>query len=672
MRPLLRGLGLVSVLSLAGASLAACSPAPPDPRPAAEALVEALDAGDLSAVPMTGVEPAAATETLTTAYGSLEAVDRDHSLVSVAVDEDSAEGDGPATATGTIRTVWDMDETDNDFTYETRATWELDEESDRWQLRFDPALLAPDLAAGESLAVSYEPAPRGEILGAGGDVLVTERPVVRVGIDKTRAEADTWESSARALAELVGVDPDAYAERVAAAGERAWVEAIVLRDDETRTATDAEIAAIPGAAANPDTLPLAPTRTFARPLLGSVGQATAEIIEASDGRVSAGDQVGLSGLQSAYDATLAGTAGLTVSRYSAEGEPVAELFSAEPAPGADVETTLDRDLQALADSLIADSASPASIVAVRPSDGAVLAAASGPEDNGYNTALLGRYAPGSTFKVVTALAMLRDGATPETEVQCPETITVDGRSFKNYDGYPESSLGTITLAEALAQSCNTVFIQAAGDLGAPALAEAAAALGLTAEAATGLEAFLGSVAADSTGTELGANGIGQGVVQSSPLGMATVMASVVAGGTVQPRLVVDPAPEGAASATGSPAESTPPSESDSSSASDSSSSAAPAESALTDEEAGTLAAMMAGTVERGTLTDLQSVPGAAVIGKSGTAEYDAEQNAHAWVIAAQEDLAVVAFVEDGQGGSQTAGPLVRDFLTGAREASAAE
>ncbi|GAA3711503.1 penicillin-binding transpeptidase domain-containing protein [Zhihengliuella alba] len=669
MRPLSRGLGLVTVLCLAGASLAACNPAPPDPRPAAEALVDALEAGDLTAVPMRGTEPAAATEALTTAYGPLEDVDREHSVVDVAVDEDSADGNGPVTATGTVRTVWDVDETDRDFVYETQAVWELDGEADAWRLRFEPSVLAPDLTAGESLAIAYEPAPRGEILGAAEEPLVTDRPVVRVGIDKTRAEAEAWEDSARALAELVGIDPDAYAERVAAAGERAWVEAIVLRDDETRTATDTEISAIPGAAAHADTLPLAPTRSFARPLLGTVGQATAEIVEASDGRVSAGDQVGRSGLQSAYDAVLAGTAGLTVTRNSAEGEPVAELFAAGPVPGASVETTLDRELQSLADSLIADSASPASIVAVRPSDGAVLAAASGPEDNGYNTALLGRYAPGSTFKVVTALAMLRDGATPETEVQCPETITVDGRSFKNYDGYPEDALGTITLAEALAQSCNTVFIQAAVDLGAQPLADAAAALGLTAEAATGLEAFLGSVPTGSTGTELGANGIGQGVVQSSPLGMATVMASVVAGAPVQPRLVVDPAPE----ATAGDSESASPSASASASASEPASpsaSAAPDGNPLTAEEAGTLAAMMAGTVERGTLTDLQSVPGAAVIGKSGTAEYDADRNAHAWVIAAQEDLAVVAFVEDGEGGSQTAGPLVREFLTGAREASA--
>ncbi|MDN6332580.1 MAG: penicillin-binding protein, partial [Micrococcaceae bacterium] len=64
---------------------------------------------------------------------------------------------------------------------------------------------------------------------------------------------------------------------------------------------------------------------------------------------------------------------------------------------------------------------------------------------------------------------------------------------------------------------------------------------------------------------------------------------------------------------------------------------------------------------------LQKVPGPKVYGKSGTAEYDADENAHAWVIAVQGDLAVAAFVSEGIGGAQTAGPLVADFLTGVQK-----
>jgi cell division protein FtsI/penicillin-binding protein 2 len=190
----------------------------------------------------------------------------------------------------------------------------------------------------------------------------------------------------------------------------------------------------------------------------------------------------------------------------------------------------------------------------------------------------------------------------------------------------------------VAQSCNTVFLEGASKVKAPALADAAASLGLALSPATGAASFLGSVPEDSTGTELAANGIGQGVVQASALGMATVAASVQNGATVSPHLVADPKPDAAAKP----------------------------KNPLTAAEAKALSGMMAQVVDHGTLKDLKSVPGPAVIGKSGTAEYDAERNAHAWSIAAQGDLAVAVFVGDGSGGAQTAGPILAEFLTDAQ------
>ena len=279
-------------------------------------------------------------------------------------------------------------------------------------------------------------------------------------------------------------------------------------------------------------------------------------------------------------------------------------------------------------------------MAIRPSDGAILAAANGPTSNGYNTAMVAQVRPGSTFKVVSALAMLRSGYTPSSKVECPQTTELDGRTFKNFTGYPTDSLGTITLSEAIAQSCNTVFINASKKVEMSAVADAAASLGLTAEPATGSAAFLGSVPADSTGTEHAANMIGQGVVEASPLGMATVAASVAKGSTVSPHLVADPAPAAAA------APQTP----------------------LTAEEAEQLKKLMSGTVDHGTVTDLQDVPGPAVQAKTGTAEYGdgSKDLRHTWVIAIQGDLAVAVFVETGFSGAETGGPLMKEFLTKAQ------
>jgi len=635
MSALRRSAVALSVAALALGSLSACSAGAPDPAPVADELVSAINSGDFSKVQFASSDAQAVAKAQETAFGPMGDIKHNSTVSSVAEDEE--ETDGVKTATADITTVWDVDETDKDLSYTTKAVWEYDKDAEQWKLRFDPSVLAPDLETGGYLKASYQAADRGSITAAGGKKIVTNRPVIRVGIDKTRTEKANWEKSAAQLAELVDIDEEQYAKTVLAAGDKASVQAIVLRDDATREVTDAEINKIPGATFQDDEIPLAPTRSFARPLLGSVGEATAEIIKKSEGKIKSGDQVGMSGLQSAYNDTLSGADGVVVSRYNSENKAEAELFTAEPVAGKDVETTLDMDLQQSADQLLEDADSNSAIVAIRPSDGSVLAASSGPVDAGLNTALQGAYAPGSSFKVISALSMLREGSTPDSEVKCPASTVVDGKTFKNYDGYPAAQLGTIPLSEAIAQSCNTVFVNQGAEIGGKKLAEAAAALGLTGEDGTGAGAVLGSVPDDSEGTTQAANMIGQGVVQASPLGMATVAASVQAKSTVQPKLVLSPEPQVPA---------TPKSE-------------------LTENEAEQLASMMAEVIDHGTLKDLNSLPGAKIIGKSGTAEYDSERNAHAWAIVAQGDLAVAAFVEDGDGGAQSAGPLVKAMLQAA-------
>ena len=627
-----RSVAALSVASVAMAALSACSAGAPDPAPSADALVSAMNSGDFGSVQFAGTSPEDAAKAQETAFGAMGEIKHTSTVRSVAEDEE--EQDGVKTATASITTVWDIDKSDKDLSYDTQAVWEFDKESDSWKLRFDPSILAPEFETGDYLKAAFDPAARGSITDAEGESIVSNRPVIRVGMDKTHTGKENWESSAKKLAKLVDIDEQAYAQRVMAAGDKAWVEAIVLRDDATREVTDEEIKGIPGAGFHNDELPLAPTRSFARPLLGSVGKATAENIEKSEGKVKAGDQVGQSGLQAAYNDTLAGTAGVSVSQYNAEDEAVAELITTAPVAGKDLKTTLDTGLQETADELLAEAESNSAIVVIRPSDGSVLAASSGPVSSGLNTSLQASYAPGSSFKVVSALAMLRDGATPGTEVKCPATTVVDGKSFKNYDGYPAAAVGTIPLSEAIAQSCNTVFVNQGTEIGGNNLAEAAAALGLLAEDGTGAGAVFGSVPEDSEGTTQAANMIGQGVVEASPLGMATVMASIQAKSTVQPKLILAPEPQAPAK---------------------------PA-STLSEEEAGQLSTMMAEVVDHGTLEDLKAVGSGKIIGKSGTAEYDGEKNAHAWAIAAQGDLAVAAFVEDGDGGAQTAGPLVKSML----------
>ncbi|QWZ10710.1 penicillin-binding protein [Nocardioides panacis] len=629
-------LGNLTAALLVTLPLAGCTGGPQGPsvQDAAGELAAALSAGRLTTVAFSGGTPQQAQGLWTRAVDGLG-----DSKPRVQVGKVTEGADGkPSTAT--LSYVWRLAGNAQPWTYDTTA--ELTRGGDdAWQVRLDPSLVYPDLKQGESLRLTPVDPDRADITGAGGSRLVTERPVLRFGIDKGTVPAASAGASARRLARLVGVDPAAYAERVRAAGPKAFVEAIVLRPADAGSKRGAA-GQIPGAAVVGDTLPLAPTREFARPILGSVGPVTAEIVKESDGAYRAGDEAGLSGLEARYDERLRGTPGADVEVVDAKGQG-REVFSVDPQPGDPLATTLDPRLQRLAERVLGGVSPASALVAIRPSSGDVLAAASGPGGGGLSTATVGQYAPGSTFKVVTSLALLRSGLEPSSTMFCPETVVVDGKRFKNYDDYPADGTGRIPLSLAVANSCNTAFIGERETVDQPELARAAASLGLGVDHDLGFPAYFGKVPAtlEEAGSETGhaASLIGQGRVTASPLAMATVAASVAKGSVVVPRLLPDQAADQAADG-------------------------ATPQTPLTAAEARQLRTLMRGVVTQGSGRFLLSVPGAPVLAKTGTAEFGSEEplQTHAWMIAVHGDLAVAVFVDVGDSGSGTAGPLLDRFL----------
>ncbi|MHA7222468.1 penicillin-binding transpeptidase domain-containing protein [Arthrobacter sp. RHLT1-20] len=656
-------LSIVLVGLILGASLAGCDDGRTGARDAAKQLASAVAALDIGSVAFDGKDSAAAN-------GQLNAV-----FKALAPDKPSVEAGEPTlqqdTATVPLNYSWNVGPEEWKYT----VSAQLKKSGDKWLTVWNPAMLVPGLADGDILSLSAESPQRAAILGAGDVPLVTYRPVVNVGIDKPQlAGADAAEPATK-LAQLVGIDPAAYAQQVKASGPEAFVPAITLRADG-RTITDAQFAAIPGARAIPDSLPLAPTRTFARALLGTAAAASAEQIQKSDGALKPGDTTGTGGLQQQYDAQLRGTdstviraqkAGLTAEELRATPDPRRILFQVQGKPGTPLQTTLDLNLQQLAEDILGKVGPASAIVALRPSTGAVLAAASGPGSNGYDTAMLGQYAPGSIFKIVDSLAMLRNGMTPDSQVECPASLTVDGRTFKNAEGYPAASLGSVSLRDAFAHSCNTAFINARGGVSQAQLESAATSLGVAVEApALGAGAFLGSVPGEAEGTEHAASMIGQGKVLVSPLSAAVMAGSVAKGAPVAPLLVLNPN-----AGTPGPAAATTPSPTATAGV------AAPAVSPeppakisgtpVTAAEAAALADMMRAVVTSGHTGFLASVPGAPVGAKTGTAEFgkDNPPKTHAWIVAVHGDLAVAVFVEDGGLGATTSGPLLKEFLTAA-------
>lgn len=556
------------------------------------------------------------------------------------------EGD---TAQATLSHSWTLPASEAVWTYETPL--DLRKADGAWAGVWNPATVAPDLVDGEVLRTKRQQPERAQVLGADNQPIVEPRDVYRVGIDKTKASPTEAAASARTLAEAMGINVANFVAAVQNAGARAFVEAITVRVGSPEANAAFEVDE-PGVFLVPEKRMLAPTASFARPILGVVGDATAEIVEKSEGRVVAGDRVGIGGIQGAYNEQLGGQPGYAV--VTSGGTEERTLFTTEATPGTAVTLTLDVSTQAAAEAVLAEVAPASAIVAIQPSTGNVLAAASGPGSKGVSTATQGRYAPGSTFKTVSTLALLRSGVTPASTVECTPTITVDGRTFKNVDGFPTSALGSVPFSTAFANSCNTAFIRAGEKLAPADLPTAAAGLGLTAETSLGIPAFLGSVPEPKPGTDEAASMIGQSKVLASPLGMATVAASIAAGRPVAPTLVT------ATDAAATTAPTTP-------SPSAPSPSTSPTKP-ITAAESTQLKALMRGVVEQGSASFLSDVPGGPVLAKTGTAEFgDAGAlKEHAWMIAIRGDLAVAVLVEEGEGGATTAGPLLEEFLRGIR------
>ena len=158
------------------------------------------------------------------------------------------------------------------------------------------------------------------------------RPVVRIGIDKTEVKAEQLTSSATRLARLVDIDARRYVKEVAEAGPEAFVAAIVLRASDDDRPENSAVLAIPGALPLEGEQVLAPTREFARPILGTVGDASKEIVDSSGGAVVSGDQVGLSGLQRRYDVPLRGTPGVQVRLLPPKPTPAASPSASATPP----------------------------------------------------------------------------------------------------------------------------------------------------------------------------------------------------------------------------------------------------------------------------------------------------------------------------------------------------
>ncbi|MEU5202981.1 penicillin-binding transpeptidase domain-containing protein [Streptomyces pseudogriseolus] len=295
-------------------------------------------------------------------------------------------------------------------------------------------------------------------------------------------------------------------------------------------------------------------------------------------------------------------------------------------------TTLDARWQSAAEQALRKAGGKnAALVALRVTDGQVLAVANSPAD-GFNRAVSGTYAPGSTWKIVTSGALLLKGAVaPDDVVDCPRYLTV-GKRFQNVE---TSAHPGATFRTAFTESCNTAFIGLRDRLGDGELGEVAKKyFGVGQTWHVGVPSYDGSVPEPRDATEKAASMIGQGRVQANPLIMASVTATAVSGRFHQPSLV----------ATGT--EDTTVTE------------------PLPPRVVSRLRSLLRATVTEGTARVLAPL-GGEVGGKTGTAEVSEEQENNGWMVAHRGGVAVACVVEEGVTGGGSAGPVVYGVLSGA-------
>lgn len=281
------------------------------------------------------------------------------------------------------------------------------------------------------------------------------------------------------------------------------------------------------------------------------------------------DLVGKEGAELAFEGYLRGTDGIQSIERNSNGDITSSVWSTEPEPGGNVVLTLDIDLQKSVEDILnyyvprslSDSVEGAACVLMEVDSGSVLAAGSYPtfnlstysEDFVENTsnplqplvnrAFQGQYAPGSTFKMITAIAALEEEvATPTTVHRCDGTYDFyepNGPACWIYNQY-RGSHGLVNVSDAITSSCNYYFYEVGRELGIDKVTAYASHFGLGQSSGIELTESKGVMAGPEYTESMGGTWyagatlsvvIGQESSQFTPLQLANYIAALANGGT---------------------------------------------------------------------------------------------------------------------------------------------
>ena len=443
------------------------------------------------------------------------------------------------------------------------------------------------LALANSVRHVVLEADRGIIYDRHGAALVQNSPVWSIAVVPAGLPSDARDRTKELieLAHLSGVPEGTLATELLAAPDLfapVTVKANLAQADEL--AVSERLPDLPGASITQRSV-----RTYVDPMvfghvLGYVGPIDGlQIRQLKAVGYQPNEMVGKVGVEAGLESLLRGMDGWADVEVDARGQVVNVLAARAPVAGDAVYLSLDAGLQkatavSLAAGLTRDNKLAGASVVIDPSSGEVLAMVSlpgydtnlfthgisradydrllkDPEKPLLNRAIAGQYAPGSTFKMVTATAGLQEGKiTAQTLLSCPPYINVNGWIYHNWASY---SLGWMNVAKALATSCDTFFYQVASMVGDVTLARYARAFGFGQAKGIEMPGVMPGLVPDRIWKQLECGvpdlnsdacrwtegdtitfGIGQSYLLTTPLNQAVYVAAVANGGRVlRPTLV---------------------------------------------------------------------------------------------------------------------------------------
>jgi hypothetical protein len=497
-------IGGLLVVAATAAALAACTPRPDGPGPAAERFFAALATGDTATAAQLSDDPDAARDALNAAWAGLQATHLDAKVTGAHYTDD--------TGSVAYRSTWQLPK---DRTWSYDGQLQMVRNEGRWGVRWATTDLHPSLGERQTFALRADPPHRASINEAGGTEVLVPGYVYHYQLDAGRAGRNLMHT-ARAVVEALRPfddtlgDPQRLAEN--ASSSVTPLDLITLRgNDHNRVA--AVIGELPGVVVTPQAGMLPTDDDFAPMLVGELKKTVADQLD--------------------------GEAGWRVVSVNQNGVDVAVLHEVAPSPAPSITISLDRSVQNAAQHAVNSRGDKAMMVAIKPSTGEILAVAqNAAADADGPIATTGLYPPGSTFKVVTAgAAMEQQMATPNTPLGCPGEADIGDRTVPNYGGF---DLGVVSMSEAFANSCNTTFAELASRMPPRALTQAAARYGIGLDyQVDGITTVTGSAPPTVDVTERTEDGFGQGRVLASPFGVALLAATVAAGKTPVPRLIED-------------------------------------------------------------------------------------------------------------------------------------